>query len=35
MGHINQKLFRLLEKGTSPVMVVREAASQLEEAGFE
>lgn len=32
---MEDKLFHLLEKGTSAVMVVQEAARQLEEAGFE
>lgn len=35
MDQITKKLFHLLEKGTSPAIVVREAAAQLEEAGFE
>lgn len=35
MEQSEQRLFRLLEKGTSAVMVVQEAVSQLEEAGFE
>lgn len=35
MEQANQKLFRMLERGTSPAMVVQEAASQLKEAGFE
>ena len=35
MDQITKKLFHLLEKGTSPAIVVREASAQLEEAGFE
>ena len=35
MEQTEQKLFRLLEKGTSAVLVVREAERQLKEAGFE
>lgn len=35
MEQTEQKLFRLLEKGTSAVLVVREAETQLKEAGFE
>ena len=32
---MEEKLFHLVEKGTSAVMVVQEAARQLKEAGFE
>ena len=35
MEQAEQRFFRLLEKGTSAVMAVREAVSRLEEAGFE
>lgn len=35
MEQTEQKLFRLLERGTSGVMVVREAEEQLKEAGFQ
>ena len=32
---MEKELFHLVEKGTSAVMAVREAARQLQEAGFE
>ena len=32
---MEKELFQLVEKGTSAVMVVQEAARQLQEAGFE
>ena len=35
MEQTEQKLFRLLEKGTSAVLVVQEAEARLKEAGFE
>lgn len=35
MEHAEESLFQLLEKGTSAVMVVREAETRLQKAGFE
>lgn len=35
MKRSEEALFHLLEKGTSAVMVVREAQAQLQAAGFE
>lgn len=35
MMRAEESLFRLLERGTSAVMVVREAVARLKKAGFE